>query len=189
MLSIRKINPMVRAIGTMGAVAALVGGITFAATGLTSQMVALSPDNLTTASALLYIGAGTSCGDQDGGAGDTTLTTGLQDSSLVPGGAPATVDFCLDNRGGVPLNVTASIPQGAIGGAAAADTTLTITCNTELSLSAALSNWGPGTFSVALPAGSADNCTASASLSNSYTGSGGEVIPEFDINFVGNQAT
>jgi len=30
MLKLRHINPMVRAIGTMGAVAALVGGVTFA---------------------------------------------------------------------------------------------------------------------------------------------------------------
>jgi hypothetical protein len=44
MVSIRSINPMVRAVGTMGAVAAVVGGITFAA--LTSNTVALSPNTL-----------------------------------------------------------------------------------------------------------------------------------------------
>lgn len=188
MISIHKINPMARAIGTMGVVAAVVGGITFAQTGLTSQTVALSPNNLSTATAGLYIAAGNTC-NGEGGSGDTTATTGLQDSSLIPGGSAATVSFCLDNTGGVPLNVTASIPQVPISGVAASDTTLTVTCNTEGTLSATLSNWGPGTFSTPILAGTYDNCTASAALSNSYTGVGGDVIPQFDINFIGNQST
>jgi len=48
MLHLRNINPMVRAVGVMGAVSALVGGITFAQ--LTSNTVALSPNTLSTRS-------------------------------------------------------------------------------------------------------------------------------------------
>jgi hypothetical protein len=55
MLHLRNINPMVRAVGTMGAVSALVGGITFAQ--LTSNTVALSPNTLSTGTANLEIGA------------------------------------------------------------------------------------------------------------------------------------
>jgi hypothetical protein len=185
MFSIRKINPMVRAVGTMGAVAALAGGITFATTGLTSNTVALTPNNLTTATATLAIGAGTSCPTT------TTSTTGLQDSSLAPGGSTS-VPFCLDNTGGVPMILSVSIPDNLTGSTAAADTTLTITCPTEGTLSTTLSTWSNGTsyaFPTALPAGSADNCTATAVLSSSYAGSGGEVIPAFSIDFIGNQST
>jgi hypothetical protein len=54
MLHLHNINPMVRAVGTMGAVSALVGGITFAQ--LTSNTVALSANTLSTGSANLEIG-------------------------------------------------------------------------------------------------------------------------------------
>lgn len=188
MISLRKINPMARAIGTMGAVAALVGGITFAATGLTSNTVALSPNTLTTATASLAIASGTSCNNSpDTGAGDGPSTPGLNDSSLVPGGSTS-VNFCLDNTGGVPLTVSASIPQDLSGSTAAGDTSLTVTCNTEGSIGPqALSTWSGGAFGTALPAGTSDNCTATAALNSTYGGSGGEVIPAFAIDFVGNQ--
>lgn len=55
MLHLRNINPMVRAVGVMGAVGALVGGITFAQ--LTSNTVALSSNTLSTGSVNLEIGA------------------------------------------------------------------------------------------------------------------------------------
>jgi hypothetical protein len=193
MLSIHKINPMVRAIGTMGAVVALVGGITYAATGLQSQTVKLSPNNLVTASAGLYIGAATvdtsTCGSVGGG--DTTVTPGFTTATpLVPGGSPVNSYFCFDNTGDVPLLVTASIPSLPTG-TAANNITLNVTCTAEGALSltnSTLSSWSGGTFTTALPAGEQDTCTASATLSNSYSGTGGETVPSFDIDFVGNQA-
>jgi len=183
MLHLRNINPMVRAVGTMGAVSALVGGITFA--NLTSNTVALSPNTLATASAALAIGAGTTCPT-----GDTTSTPGFTTATpLVPGGSAVTTNFCLTNTGNIPLLVTASIPTTPPG-TAAGDTTLSINCTTEGNLtsnSQKLSVFTPTAFTNALPAGASDNCTASASLSGGYTGAGGETIPSFDIDFIGNQ--
>lgn len=181
MLSLRNINPMVRSIGTMGAVAALVGGITFAS--LTSNTVALTPNDMTTGTASLLIG-NASC------TGLGTSTTGLQDSALAPGSS-ATVTFCLDNTGSVPLTLTASIPQNLSGSTAAAYTTLNIVCGNEgtLALSnSTLSAWSGGAFPNALANGALDTCTATATLSNSYPGAGGEAIPAFTVNFVGNQS-
>ena len=185
MLGLRKINPLVRAIGTVGAIAALVGGVTFALN--TSNTVALTPNDLTTATASLGIGAGTSCPTSN------TSTTGLQDPSLAPGGSTS-VPFCLDNTGGVPLVVSVSIPQDLTTSTAAQDTTLTITCPIEGTLSTTLSNWSNGAsfaFPNQLPfsTGNVDNCTATAALSTSYTGSGGEAIQAFSINFTGTQPT
>lgn len=183
MFRLRNINPMARAIGTVGAVAALAGGITFA--NLTTPTVALTPNNLVTATAALAIGAGTTCPG-----GDTTATPGFTTSTpLVPGGPAVTTKFCLDNKGNIPLTVSSSIPTLPTG-TAAGNTSLTIACTTEGTLSVAnstLSSWSGGAFPVQLPAGSQDNCTASAKLSSSYTGKGGETIPSFDIDFVGNQ--
>ncbi len=75
MFTIHKINPMVRAVGTMGAVAALVGGITFA--NLTSNTVALTPNNLTSATAALQIGP--NCSTLN-----SSSTPGFAVTSLVP---------------------------------------------------------------------------------------------------------
>lgn len=178
---------MVRAIATMGAVAAIAGGITFAS--LTSNTVALSPNNITTSTATLAIGAGSSCPG-----GDTTSTTGFQVSSLAPG-ATSTLPFCLDNTGGVPLTVTVSIPKSLASSTAAQQTTLTITCPTEGTLSTTLGNWGDNSYAFPNPlpanegAGSVDDCTASVSLSGNYNGGGGESITQFDIDFTGNQSS
>ncbi|HUB94124.1 MAG TPA: hypothetical protein VMB52_06500 [Verrucomicrobiae bacterium] len=185
MVNLRNINPMVRAVGTMGAVAAVVGGVTFAS--LTSNTVALSPNTMTTATASLAIGAADTCPT-----GDTSTTTGFTSATpLVPGGSPVTVDFCLDNKSNVPLLVTASIPTLPTG-TAASDTTLSISCTTEGDLTAntqTLNSFAATPFAVALPANAQDTCTASASLSTGYSGTGGETIPAFDIDFIGNQTT
>ena len=76
MLSLRNINPMVRSIGTMGAVVALVGGVTFA--NLQSNAVALSPNNISTGTASIQIGK-TNCTKNSLG----NTFQGLQDSSLA----------------------------------------------------------------------------------------------------------
>jgi hypothetical protein len=183
MFSIRKINPMARAVGTMGAVAALVGGVTFAA--LQSNTVALTPNTLTTGSAKLAI-ADTNCTTDT----TTTNTAGFNNVKLVPG-TPVSVNFCLVNTGDVPLTMFSIIPQDLSGSAAAASTDLKVTCGTIGTAEGNLNTWSSYKQfdGSSLGAGDAVACTASATLSNSYNGSGGESIPAFSVNFVGNEVS
>ncbi|HEV2412864.1 MAG TPA: hypothetical protein VGS28_03595 [Candidatus Saccharimonadales bacterium] len=98
MLKFSKISPMVRAIGTMGAVAALVGGVTFA---LTSSPVTLADDTIN-ASASLQI--------SNGGAYSSSVS-GFNFSGMVPGGAASpNQTFYLNNNGTNPVSVTVDIP-------------------------------------------------------------------------------
>jgi hypothetical protein len=165
----------------MGAVVAIAGGVTFANLGSTA--VKLSPNTLTAATATLSIAGGTNCPG-----GNTTSITGLTDT-LVPGVASATFPFCLDNTGDLPLGITAQIPTDLTSSPIpAADVTLTLTCPTIGTLSGTLNDYAspvafPGSdLAVTTP----EDCTASATLSSSWTGSGSTVTP-FDIDFVGNQ--
>lgn len=180
MFSIRKINPMVRAIGTMGAVAAVVGGVTFAS--LQSNTVALARNRITTGSASLAIGSGANCTNTTG-----TNAPGFNVPDLTPGAAPRTLDFCLANNSDVPLRITGNIPQDLSGSAAAARTTLSISCNGLGTRSGTLVGWHNGrTFTGGtLAAGDDTRCTASVSLASTFTGN--ETIPTFAIDFVGNQ--
>jgi hypothetical protein len=171
---------MVRSIGTMFAVAAVVGGVTFA--GLKSNVVALKGNSVSTPTAALLISNGGTYQDSVSGF-NFTLTPGIPSSPFT---------FYIDNTGTIPLTLTASIANEAspyLGGdPIAQNTTLSITCTTEGGpLSATLSTWGPGTFGNALPAGAIDKCTATATLASDYSGSGGGTTPTFDVDFVGNQ--
>ena len=182
MVSLHKINPMIRAVGTMGAVAAIVGGVTFA--NLQSNTVALSPNTLSSASASLAIGAGTTCPE-----GNTTSTTGLN-ATLVPGQTSAPFAFCLDNTGAIPLHITAQIPTDfTVSPIPPTAVTLALSCPTIGNLSGTLDQYSspvafPGS---ALAVNTPENCTATATLSASYSGSGNQTVTPFDINFVGNQ--
>jgi hypothetical protein len=179
MLSIHKLSPMVRAVGTMGAVAALVGGITFAA--FTSNTVALTGNTMSTSTAALQI--------SNGGAYSTSSVTGFN-FTLTPGTPSSPFTFYLDNTGTIPLTLTASTANSPTlaSDLIAQNTTLSISCATEGGpLSATLSTWGPGTFGTPLPAGAVDTCTATATLASSFGGSGGGTTPTFDVDFVGNQ--
>jgi hypothetical protein len=179
MLKLRKISPIARAVGVMGATAALVTGVTFA--NLTSNAVALSPNTITTAGASLAIASSTAgeCGTKG------TVTKGITATALAPGNSTPSVSFCLTNTGAVNMNITASIPQDLSGSAPAKATTLTVTCGD--SLVGTLNAWGPATFTTPLAADASETCTAQASLSSSYSGSGNEAIQPFSINFVGTQ--
>ena len=182
MINIRKISPMARAIGTMGVVAGLVGAVTFA--NLTSNTVALTPNNIATASAELVINNDNSCD-----AGSPTSVIGFQVAALAPGGS-ATKNFCLFNSGDIPLDISASIPDVLGGSTAAVNTTLDIVCTSIGTTGPALLHlWGsPQTFTLAaLPVGVSEACIATVTLSNSYSGPGGETIPPFTINFTGTQ--
>lgn len=184
MLDLRHMNPMVRAVGTMGAVGALVGGITFAS--LTSNTVALSPNTLTSATAALQIGLTNdgSCADASNGP-QTGMTF-----KLVPGTPSDNFDFCLKNTGDVPLDLTTAIPQAALVGSPIppADVTLTITCDNPGTATGTLDQFTGGTTLGSLDAGAETDCQATAELSSTYSGTATTVNP-FDIDFVGTQST
>jgi len=176
---------MVRAIATMGAIAALVGGVTFAA--LTSNTVALSPNTLSSATASLAIGPGTSCPELAGNG----PVQGFNNVKLVPGTTSAPLPFCLENNGDIPLNLTVAIPQAAFNGDTGVPpsaVTLDITCDNGGHSNGTLDQYTGGT-----PLGTLSNtgtniakCNATATLASTYTESG-KTVPSFDIDFVGNQ--
>lgn len=93
MRSIAFINPVVRATIVIGAVAALVTGVTFAAL---QSSVTYTDSQFTTASASLKIWDGDSYED---------TTTGFNFTNVVPGVETAATTFWLKNVGGVPLVV------------------------------------------------------------------------------------
>ena len=98
MVSVFKMSPLLRAIGVIGAVAALVTGITFAA--LQSQAT-LTNNTISSATAGLQV----STDNLGFGASQTGFTV----TGLVPG-AGTTKTFYLRNNGEVALNVTARVP-------------------------------------------------------------------------------
>lgn len=105
MLSIRKINPMARAIGTMGVVAGLVGVVTYAAT-VNANPVSLTNNDLEVGTASLVIGLTQNCSD-----GNHTSVQGMTVTDMVPGSTSSPYAFCIGNDGNIPLNLTAIIPS------------------------------------------------------------------------------
>lgn len=194
MLSIRNINPMVRAIGTMGAVAALVGGITFAQ--IPSNTVTLQNNTLVDATASLGIGLTQNCTDETLGPVDGMDFTNLQPTVTSPN-----FDFCLDNTGGAstgaPMYITMSVPSGAFTGSTinANDITLGVSCGVGGSYTGVVSYSGSlgglSTTPVQLsttPLSNASNnvwsCEANVTPDSSVTTSGGSITP-FSIDFAG----
>lgn len=186
MFKLHKINPMVRAVGTMGAVAALVAGITFAQQ--TSNTVTLNNNTLDSATATLAISSV---------AGDTSCTTtpsssatGMDFSSLVPGVSSAPFDFCLDNTGTAPLALTVSTPTTFSSTPPAippSDITLAFSCNNGGgTLTTTLDTLSSATAftSSSIAAGTNSACTVTATLTSSYSSSGGDVTP-FVLDFSG----
>jgi hypothetical protein len=194
MFKLHKINPMVRAIGTMGAVAALAGGITFA--NLNTNTVALSPNTLDSADSSLQIGLtnGTSCDDANAGPRTGLTFTGA--SALVPGVTTAPFDFCLVNTGAIPVTVTTGIPQSVFASSVIppSDVTLTLKCGANTPVSGTLDQFTGGSILGTLAASGSDgaelDCNATVQLASSYAGNGGqgnEAVAPFAIDFVGNQ--
>ena len=99
MLSLRTINPMVRAVGTMGAVVAVVGGVTFAQ--LQTNTVALTANELDVTTDVLRI--------SDGGAFGTSVT-GFSNANLVVGKESPKNAFFFQNLANANLALTAHIP-------------------------------------------------------------------------------
>lgn len=182
MINLRKISPMVRSIGTVGAVAGLVGAVTFA--NLTSNVVALDPNTLTSATAHLQI-------SNDGGSTYSDTSVAGITANLVPGVPSAPYAFKLKNTGDIPLNVSAHIPTDFTGSLVSPnDVTLTLNCGTG-DVSFTLAAWAGGSAAVntgALAAGGAEfTCTEVVTLSGSYAGSGGQTVTPFKVEFTGTQ--
>lgn len=177
MLSIHKINPMARAIGTMGAIMALVGGVTYAA--LQTNSVALADNELTSGTPLLQISNGNGFGNS---------ATGLH-AALTPG-QPTPYTFYLQNNGSSPMTVTASIAAGVFSGSQipASDVTMTLNCGSG-DVTYTLDQWSGG--AAAIPGtvaggGSYATCTETVTLDSSYSPSG-QVLNYYSIDFVGNE--
>lgn len=101
MQSIRSFSPVLRAIGVIGVVAALVTSITFAAL---QSSATLTGNTVASASAELLVD-----GNEDGTFASSEA--GFAFTGLVPGGSASTVEtFDLRNNGDVALDVAVSIP-------------------------------------------------------------------------------
>lgn len=99
MSQVLSINPVLRAVGVIGAVAALVTGVTFAAL---SSSATLTGNTLSTGTASLKIWDGTVFAN---------TAPGFAVNNIVPGTPSAPRNFYLQNAGGVPLEVKAQISQ------------------------------------------------------------------------------
>lgn len=189
MLHITKINPMVRAIGTMGAIAALVGGITYAQINTNSE-VTLSNNTLTAGTASLAIGPSHDCSS-----GATTSVPGMNFDNLQPGVASAAFPFCLENAGNVPLDVTATVPNVfGISTINPNDVQLHFTCGVggattgsidqTVSVGALTAGQAFGTVALNNSTNDVLSCDVTAKITASSEPSGATLTP-FDINFTG----
>jgi len=190
MLSIHKINPMFRAVGTVGAVAALVGGIT-------SNDVTLTANTINSATASLKVFDGSTY---------TTTSTGFTVTNLVPG-TGVTNPFFLENDGGVALNlsVKSTIPTlaGFINNNDLSGVKVTITDDntsqaTVTNLAALTGVNGVPLTDTPFPAGATGNGGVPNTDGNFHlkfdidpaavSGSSGATVSAFTLTFSGDQA-
>lgn len=192
MISIRKISPMVRAIGTMGAVAAIAGGITFAQ--LTSNTAALDANSIDSGTASLQISTDNATW------ADTA--TGFTFTGVVPGGAVSpNQTFYIKNNGTTDLTLNAQINQQPTwtGGTVTNSLVfLSVTCVSQTTGPTVTLGY-PGNDMVTLAngigtdftggvinAGDQDTCTANVSMgSGAYAGSGVTENNAFNLDLTG----
>jgi hypothetical protein len=162
----------------MGAIAALVGGVTFAA--LQTNTVALTNNTLSSGTPLLQIGTDvTPFGTSAPGINDT----------LNPG-IPKSFTFYLKNNDTQELTITASVPtvfdSGVIPGN---KVTMALDCGAG-SVSFTLDQWSGGSAAIpgTISAGSSATCHEVLTLDSTYSATGDALKP-FDINFVGNETS
>jgi len=183
-MRISKFSPIARAVAVIGVTAGLVTGVTFAA--LQSNAVAIGPNDITTGSASLAIAAGSNCETGEYGEQiDGFTVNNMTSSTDVP-----SIDFCLKNTGDVALGIFGWIPENVTTVTASGYITISVSCTTIGNQSGTLNTWfaaGKTFTDNPLNPGEAVGCTADLSLSNTYPGSGGEIVPQFNIKFVGNE--
>ncbi|HSW90952.1 MAG TPA: hypothetical protein VLF64_03055 [Candidatus Saccharimonadales bacterium] len=100
MFAFHKINPMVRAIGTMVAVVGVASGVTFAS--LTTNTVALTANELDVTSDVLRI--------SNGGAFSSTGVTGFTNSNLIVNTEGPKNAFYFQNLANAALTLSATVP-------------------------------------------------------------------------------
>jgi hypothetical protein len=188
MLSIHKINPMARAIGTMGVVVAIAAGITYAQ--IQSNTVTIGNNTLSSANASLEVGLTTTCDDAT-----TSTVQGVDFTNLLPGTPSNSFDFCLDNVGNTPLAITAFSPTNFTGSAInPSDVTLNGTCGTDgttagaTSFTATVAQLASGQQPIfsSLNNGTSNvlSCQVTATLGSGTIASNATLTP-FDVQFVG----
>jgi hypothetical protein len=191
-MNIRKISPMVRAIGTMGAVAAIVGGITFAQ--LTSNTAALVNNSVDSGTASLQISTDNSSW--------ANTATGFTFSGVIPGGAASpNQTFYLENNGTTDLTLNAQInqqPTWSGGTVTNSLVYLNVTCASQ-SNGPTIALGYPGNDMVTLEnltgtnftggminAGDRDTCTANVTMgAGAFTGSGVTENNTFNLDLTG----
>lgn len=171
----RKLAIIGRAVGSVGAVVALAGGITYAA--LTSNTATLSDSTISTGTASLKIY------DFEAGAFQEEAP-GFQITNLVPG-TGVTESFYLQNDGDAPLTVTAKVPTlpaapegGEYGFNGFENVKISITgekCSQTVNTNLAALNAAP----VALPC---NPLAAGAAGNSNVAGTEGNYKIKFDIN-------
>lgn len=193
MLRVRQVNPIVRAIGVFGAVAALVTGVTYAA--LNSQAT-LTNNIISSATADLQVKSSGSFAVQDAGFAFTGIVPG---GPAVPAAGKA---FQLKNNGTTDLDVAVSVPSAPTFTGGTVDQTkvkLVVSCTTTggkafsntSSLSALVAAHPTGGVLMTpdfLPTTTDNiaNCTAKVQMdADAVTGSGGVTTDFFNIVFTG----
>jgi hypothetical protein len=188
---------LVRGVAAIGATAALMVGITFAA--ITSNTVTLSDNTITTGTAHLSI--------WDGGAFVTTPVPGFAVTGLVPGTWSSSHVFYLKNDGDVNLKLAANVPNAPVEPANGYGFTGWDQLYVRVSTDAAATNVvmeatmaqlmaGQVAFNDTLPAGSQGTTATEVAPGNYYysvyldpsTVSGSSAgVGDFDLNLTGTQ--
>lgn len=182
MLSLRKVNPMARAVGMVGVTAGLVGAVTFAV--LTSNAVAVGPNDVSTDTAHLEIA--TSDGSVCGTFGDGPVAGFGTFEHLATDRSPNPIHFCLRNTGTVSLKITSTLSANVSSASASGFINLNVNCNALGNKTDNLNSWFAGVTFNSFNPGNTDQCAASMSLSNTYNGAG-STVPTFSIQFKGTE--
>ena len=180
-----------RAVGVIGATAAVIIGVTFA-TGLSSQAT-LNNNTLSSANASLLLWNGSSF---------ASTAPGFTVTGLVPGHGSGPLPFYFQNNGGVDLDITAHVPAAPSSSGFSGWQNLTLHINndaTHQAIDTTMQDLLNGQVSLPgnpLPAGSTGNSNVAGTPGN-YTATwdivpasvtGNQVtVGSFDIVFTGTQ--
>lgn len=185
MLSFRNINPLVRSIGTVGAVAALVGGVTFASGTGGTNVVSLTGDDITTTGSWLTVATPQNADTSPTCVGATPSTTGeitgLNFTGLDVGATSDPYYFCIGNEHTSPFPVNIGVSTEPVGTIPTSDVTLNVACGAGDTKTAASSTMdqmsvaSPIIIDNSLASGSMDLCSITATINPDYNGPGGDV--------------
>lgn len=185
------LSPVLRAIAVIGAVAALVTSITFAA--LQSQAT-LTDNIINSGTASLMVSSTNGCSDGTTGFGSSAA--GFTFDGVVPGGDPVPTPghgFCLKNDGDVDFDISARISStpSTTGTVDQSKVDLILSCTGDdgtFSVTSDLATLAAGPVDLtgaALNAGDTASCTAQAQMDADAVSGGGASISNIDLEFSG----